>query len=43
MEQSRIVEQATHDALIARGGIYARLWRRQSGGFLDVDPAEAAR
>jgi ATP-binding cassette subfamily B multidrug efflux pump len=30
----RIVEQGSHDALIARGGLYAGLWARQSGGFL---------
>ncbi len=38
IDQGRIVEQGTHDELLARSGIYARLWRRQSGGFL----AEAA-
>ncbi|MCA1242318.1 ABC transporter ATP-binding protein/permease [Stappia stellulata] len=35
MDQGRIVEDGTHDALLARGGIYADLWRRQSGGFID--------
>ncbi|WP_137699406.1 ABC transporter ATP-binding protein [Marimonas lutisalis] len=34
MDQGRIVEQGSHDALLARGGIYAGLWARQSGGFL---------
>ncbi|MFD2251566.1 ATP-binding cassette subfamily B multidrug efflux pump [Pseudochelatococcus lubricantis] len=37
MEQGAIVEQGTHDELVRRGGIYAGLWRRQSGGFLGVD------
>jgi ATP-binding cassette subfamily B multidrug efflux pump len=34
MDQGRIVEEGTHAQLLARGGIYARLWARQSGGFL---------
>ena len=34
MDRGRIVEQGTHEALLARGGIYAGLWARQSGGFL---------
>jgi ATP-binding cassette subfamily B multidrug efflux pump len=34
MDQGRIVEQGTHAELLAAGGIYARLWAHQSGGFL---------
>ena len=34
MEQGRIVEAGTHASLLAAGGIYARLWAHQSGGFL---------
>ncbi len=33
LERGRIVEQGTHTALLASGGVYAGLWRRQSGGF----------
>ena len=36
LEGGRIVEDGTHDALLALGGIYARYWQRQSGGFIDV-------
>jgi ATP-binding cassette subfamily B multidrug efflux pump len=41
MDQGRIVEQGSHDALLAQGGLYAGFWSRQSGGFLDTD-TEAA-
>jgi ATP-binding cassette subfamily B multidrug efflux pump len=37
MEQGRIVESGTHPELLVRGGIYARLWAHQSGGFLGLD------
>jgi ATP-binding cassette subfamily B multidrug efflux pump len=33
LERGRIVEEGTHDALLAANGAYATLWRRQSGGF----------
>ncbi|MDO5705418.1 MAG: ABC transporter ATP-binding protein [Paracoccus sp. (in: a-proteobacteria)] len=39
LDQGRIVEQGSHDELLARGGLYARYWNRQSGGFLAVDEA----
>lgn len=44
MDNGRIVEEGTHDALVAKGGLYAQLWQRQSGGFLleDEPNAEAA-
>ena len=38
----KIVEDGTHDELVKKGGIYARLWKRQSGGFLAHDTHEAA-
>ncbi len=34
VDDGRIVEQGTHDELVRRNGLYARLWKRQSGGFL---------
>ncbi|GEP02679.1 ABC transporter ATP-binding protein [Methylobacterium oxalidis] len=34
IDEGRIVEEGTHAELIRRGGLYARLWERQSGGFL---------
>jgi len=37
MDQGRIVEEGSHDALLARGGLYADFWARQSGGFLKMD------
>jgi ATP-binding cassette subfamily B protein len=33
-----IVEDGTHDELLAHGGVYAHLWSRQSGGFLALQP-----
>jgi ATP-binding cassette, subfamily B, multidrug efflux pump len=34
LDRGRIVEAGSHRELLARGGIYSRLWRRQSGGFV---------
>ncbi len=34
IDDGRIVEEGSHDVLIARGGVYAQMWKRQSGGFL---------
>ncbi len=36
MDRGRIIEDGTHAALIASGGVYADLWARQSGGFLGM-------
>lgn len=42
LDAGRIVEQGDHSSLLAQGGLYARLWARQSGGFLVEDlPASA--
>ena len=37
MDRGKIIEQGSHDELLARHGVYARLWHRQSGGFLGED------
>ncbi|MEH0675409.1 ABC transporter ATP-binding protein [Vibrio scophthalmi] len=34
MEQGRVVEQGSHQELLAQEGIYAQLWKHQTGGFL---------
>jgi ATP-binding cassette subfamily B multidrug efflux pump len=40
MDQGRIVEMGSHQELLTRGGLYAELWARQSGGFLAKEAAE---
>jgi len=41
LEDGHVVEDGTHTELLARDGVYARYWRRQSGGFIGVaDAAE---
>jgi ATP-binding cassette, subfamily B, multidrug efflux pump len=42
MDHGRIVEQGSHESLLRTGGHYASLWRRQSGGFIDVDTEQQA-
>ncbi|MBW7997824.1 MAG: ATP-binding cassette domain-containing protein, partial [Candidatus Glassbacteria bacterium] len=40
MDGGKIVEEGNHDSLLQRGGLYAELWARQSGGFLAREAAE---
>jgi len=46
LDRGRIVEEGDHRSLLAKGGLYARLWAHQSGGFLgeqaEEDDAAAA-
>jgi len=39
LEEGRIVEEGSHDELLEAGGLYARFWQRQSGGFIGVQEA----
>ncbi|MEP2029725.1 MAG: ABC transporter ATP-binding protein [Paracoccaceae bacterium] len=40
LEGGRIAESGPHDVLLARGGLYAKYWNRQSGGFIETRAAE---
>ena len=42
LDQGHIVEQGSHAELLATGGLYARYWSRQSGGFIGIEDKEAA-
>jgi ATP-binding cassette subfamily B multidrug efflux pump len=41
LDEGRIVEDGDHHALLAAGGLYARFWARQSGGFLQTEDEDA--
>ncbi|MEM9049440.1 MAG: ABC transporter ATP-binding protein [Pseudomonadota bacterium] len=37
LDQGRIAEEGSHEALLARAGLYAGFWARQSGGFIGIE------
>ncbi|MEP6549510.1 MAG: ABC transporter ATP-binding protein [Gammaproteobacteria bacterium] len=41
LDKGRVVEEGNHYALLAQGGLYARLWAHQSGGFLGEDAEDS--
>ncbi len=40
LDRGRVAEEGDHRTLLAQGGIYAKLWAHQSGGFLTDDADE---
>ncbi len=42
LDEGRIIEDGTHAALLAKGGLYAQFWGRQSGGFIGTEEGPEA-
>lgn len=42
LEDGKVLEDGTHDSLLAQGGIYASLWEHQAGGFLKEEVVESS-
>lgn len=41
LDKGQILEQGSHQELIAQGGVYAQLWAHQTGGFLGAEEVES--
>jgi ATP-binding cassette subfamily B multidrug efflux pump len=39
LDDGKVAEQGSHADLLAKGGLYARFWARQSGGFIGTEEA----
>jgi ABC-type multidrug transport system fused ATPase/permease subunit len=35
LENGEVIEQGTHKELLTKNGVYAELWKHQSGGFIE--------
>jgi ATP-binding cassette subfamily B multidrug efflux pump len=42
LDEGKIIEQGRHEELVKNDGLYASLWARQSGGFLQTESEEVA-
>jgi ATP-binding cassette subfamily B protein len=40
LNEGRVIEEGSHDVLLAQNGLYSEFWTRQSGGFLGLEAAE---
>ncbi|MCB2134758.1 MAG: hypothetical protein KDE08_02260, partial [Rhodobacteraceae bacterium] len=42
LDDGKIAEEGSHDDLLEKGGLYARFWERQSGGFIGTEEEQEA-
>jgi ATP-binding cassette subfamily B multidrug efflux pump len=43
LDDGKIIENGSHAELLAKGGLYAQFWERQSGGFIGTEDVESAQ